>query len=95
MQGADDRRVRFCRVSGRALSDVLTAGFAGSEVAPLKELARSLKAGKEKVSVMRKGRRRRRRCLIFETGRAARRERPAVSGDPAQACCSSPLSMDW
>ncbi len=35
------------------LSDVLEGRLAGSEVAPLKELARSLKAGKEKVRVKR------------------------------------------
>ena len=43
----------FCRVSGRAPRDVLDGRLAGSEVAPLKELARSLKAGKEKIQVKR------------------------------------------
>jgi len=40
-------------VSDGELSDVLEGRLAGSEVAPLKELARSLKAGKEKVQVQR------------------------------------------
>ena len=38
-------------VSRDELSDVLDGRLAGSEVAPLKELARSLKAGKEKITV--------------------------------------------
>ncbi|CAH0379792.1 unnamed protein product [Pelagomonas calceolata] len=40
-------------VSQGELLDVLEGRLAGSEVAPLKELARSLKAGKEKVTVKR------------------------------------------
>jgi hypothetical protein len=40
-------------VSQGELLDVLDGRLAGSEVAPLKELARSLKAGKEKVQVQR------------------------------------------
>ena len=70
-------------VSRDELSDVLDGRLAGSEVAPLKELARSLKAGKERYCDA-KGRRRRRRRPILTEGFAARRERPAVVCDPAK-----------